>query len=122
MKIGCLAKFLVISTLVLAVGFYIVMNRFNDLILEPSIRYLINMSLGESVTKFKELPSSAGKQKIEFLLESFTREALKLKTINLKEVNVLGDSLRVIIIDKNIDSLEAKNFEQTIKKVLENER
>lgn len=122
MKIGCLVKFLLISTIILGFLFYIFINKFDEFILRPGIKYAISFALDGADKELAALPVSEERDSLIKIIENYTLEHLKFKHVSLNATERIADSLRSIIKDRVIDPKEIDDFDEYIQKVLENER
>ena len=122
MKKGCLIKSLFVSTIVLAVVFYVITNKFDEYISVPFKNIIVKYSLGHVQDRLALVPESAEKDTVIASLKKYILDLKSKNEFSFDSIGGVADSLSEIISDKIITPEECKNFEKYLNEVIKNER
>lgn len=118
MKISCLAKFLIIGTIVLGAIFYYICRT-------PSFfsHRIVDFGLHKVKNKLEMAQASDSiKGVVREALEEYTGYLDSNKNINMNEVGKVADTLALLLKDNTITPQESQRFKEYIEEVIKHER
>lgn len=111
MKKGCFIPAIIISTILLAIIFYIFTNKFDDFILKPAKNLTHNIVFGEIEKKLNNLnQNSTNVDSLKKLITIYIDDVFKAENINVNEIVKMADSINVFLTDSLITNDEVKRF------------
>lgn len=122
MKPGCLIKTLIISTIILAVIFYIFTHKYNEYVATPFKSTILKFALGKVQEKLSSVPNSDEKEEVINSLKAYVAFIDTSNKIDSKNIEEVSDSLESIISDTLITSDESEEFDSFINEMIEHER
>ncbi len=118
MKKGCFVQTIIILTIVTAAVLYIVNNKFNEVIFNPSKSLIINQ-INKDLNYIKESPE---KDSLKVLISNYIKNLKSFKNISDQPIGRFVDSLKVALSDSVIDKREYKNLSKILKSKYHHER
>ena len=122
MKPGCIIKTLIISTIILAVIFYIFTHKYNEYVIAPFKSSILKFTLGKVQDELKVIPDTDEKEEVINALKEYVAYVDTTSKIDSKNIEEVSDSLQSIISDTLITANESEEFENFIKEMIEHER
>ncbi len=118
MKKGCFVQIIIVLTIVIAAVLYIVNNKFNEFIFNPSKGLLISQ-----VTKdLNYVKDSPEKDSLRILISDYIKNLKSIKNISDGSVGKFVDSLKAALRDSVIDKREYKNLSKILRSKFNHER
>lgn len=123
MKKGCFIKVVVILTILLAAGLYIIENKFDEFFLEPGKKYLadlIEIGINEDLEKLTE---SSEKDSLNKMIKEYINELKEYKSFSFSSDDDKGffSELKIAAEDSILTAKELTVISQIIEQ-LKNER
>ena len=118
MKKGCFIQIIVVLTIVTAAVLYIVNNKFDEIIFNPSKNIIVHQ-ITKDLNYVKESPE---KDSLRSLITSYIKNLKSIKNISKDPIEKFVDSLKVALQDSIIDKREYKNLSKILKSKIYHER
>lgn len=122
MKTGCFLKTIVFTTIVLAVIFYLFINKYEDYVAKPVRKFIIGMITSDIKDKVETINSSPEKDSLLSYIDYAGERLLELKVINENTFAPIADSLRTYIKDNVIVPEELNKLKSLFEEKLANEK
>ena len=111
MKKGCFIKLIAILTIATAVLLYIVNNKFNEVILNPSKRLIISQ-INRDLNYVKDSPE---KDSLQYLIKDYITGIKRVNNLHDKSLKEFIDSLQEALRDSVIDNREYRMLYSILK-------
>jgi tRNA C32,U32 (ribose-2'-O)-methylase TrmJ len=118
MKKGCFIQIIVVLTIVTAAVLYIVNNKFDEIIFNPSKSLIVNQ-ITKDLNYVKDTPE---KDSLRSLITNYINNLKSIKSISKEPIEKFVDSLKVALQDSIIDKREYKNLSKILKSKIYHER
>ncbi len=122
MKPGCFLKTIVFTTIVLAVIFYLFINKYDDYIAKPARKFIIGMITSDIKEKVETIKGSPERDSLLSYIDYAGERLLELKVINENAFSPVADSLRTYIKDNTIVPEELNKLKSLFEETLANEK
>jgi len=110
LKKGCFIQTIIISTIFLAIIFYIFTNKFDDFILKPLKGITHSFVFGNIENKLNQLNTSEDADSLKKLISIYIDDVFKAENININEIGNMADSINVYLTDSLITKDEVNRF------------
>jgi hypothetical protein len=111
MKKGCFIQLIIVLTIATAAVLYIVNNKFDDLIFNPS-KSLIVSQITKDLNYVKDSPE---KDSLRVLITDYINNLKSVKMLSKEPIGQFADSLKIALRDSAIDKNEYKNLSKILK-------
>lgn len=122
MKPGCLVKSLIVSTIIIAVIAYILINKYDEYVLLPARDFIISKSFDSVNEMVLELQPGSNTDSLKKTLTLYKRLLESQQKFNITRIDSVADSLVGIMEDKVISDKELQEFSKFIERQIEYEK
>ncbi len=122
MKPGCLIKSLIVSTIIIAVIAYILINKYDEYVLLPARDFIISKSFDSVNEMVLKLQPGANTDSLQKTLALYKRLLESQQKFNITRIDSVADSLIGIMEDKVISDKELQEFSKFIERQIEYEK
>jgi len=114
LKKGCILKFIIIFTIILAVSLYIVQNKFEEIFLDPEKKPLFSALEENWENNLDYVKDSVIKESLKLLLKNYISEMKSTQNISSDRANELINYLEIVFIDSLVDKTELASIRELI--------
>jgi len=116
MKKGCFVKSIITLTVITAVIIYLVKNHWNDWVVTPGKKFVVNTAMNSVKDDLESLDNSPFKDSLEVDLKNYlTKKFEKTQTITDNDLAFIVDSIQSAASDSIITKEEYLNIKQILK-------
>ncbi len=106
MKKGCFVKSIILLTVLTAVLLYLINYKFNDILINPGKKFIINQVTEE----MSFVKSSPEKDSLKALIRNYVNRVKTLNNISSRQIGNFADSLKMALKDSIITKSEYGNL------------
>ena len=121
MKKGCFLKFIIIFTIVLAAGLYLIQNKFEELFFQPGKELILSVIENEWDVAFMYLKESVKKDSLKTLLSYYVSGVKSTEQLADYNIEKITDFLESTFKDSFITDEELSHISNLIEEALRNE-
>jgi len=121
MKKGCFLKFIIIFTIVLAAGLYLIQNKFEELFFQPGKELILSVIEKEWDVAFMYVKESVKKDSLKTLLNYYVSVVKSTEQLADYNIEKITDFLESTFKDSLITDEELSRISNLIKEALRNE-
>lgn len=114
MSKGCFLKFIIILTIVVASGLYIVQTKFDEWILQPG-KGLIKEAFNDNwKEEFAFVKPGVQKDSLKFLIENYI-DSLRSTDISEEDIDYIRKSVEAALVDSLINDKELEKLQNLLR-------
>ena len=121
MKKGCFLKFIIIFTIVLAAGLYLIQNKFEEFFVQPGKELILSVIEKEWDGDFMYVKESVKKDSLKTLLSYYVSGVKSTEQLADYNIEKIIDFLESTFKDSMITDEELSHISNLIKEALRNE-
>ncbi len=121
MKKGCFLKFIIIFTIVLAAGLYLIQNKFEELFFQPGKELILSAIENKWDVAFMYVKESVKKDSLKTLLNYYVSGVKSSEQLADYNIEKITDFLESTFKDSMITDEELSRISNLIKEALRNE-
>ena len=121
MKKGCFLKFIIIFTIVLAAGLYLIQNKFEELFFQPGKELILSAIENKWDVAFMYVKESVKKDSLKTLLNYYVSGVKSSEQLADYNIEKITDFLESTFKDSLITDEELSRISNLIKEALRNE-
>lgn len=122
MKSGCFLKTIIFTTILLAVIFYLLINKYDEYVAKPIKEFVINLATEELKERISKVTASPERDSLLNFMDYAGNRILELKVINEEAFSPLKDSIKSYIGDNVINREEFNNIQSLFEETIANEK
>lgn len=121
MKKSCFLKFIIIFTIVLAAGLYLIRNKFEEFLFQPGKELILSVIENEWDSAFKYVKESVKKDSLKTLLSFYVSGVKSTEQLADYNIEKITDFLESTFKDSLITDEELSHISNLIEEALRNE-
>ncbi|GMR25410.1 MAG: hypothetical protein BMS9Abin39_0706 [Ignavibacteria bacterium] len=121
MKKGCFLKFIIIFTIVLAAGLYLIQNKFEEFFFQPGKELILSVIENEWDGAFNYVKESVKKDSLKTLLNYYVSGVKSTEQLADYNIEKIADFLESTFKDSLISDEELSRISNLIEEALRNE-